>query len=284
MSSLDDAAVKVENVWYRYPGRDEYSIEDASTEVRRGEFVALIGQNGSGKSTLASLIVGLYKPTKGRILVKGIDTRAAKLKDMATKVGFVFQNPDHQLFTRRVWDEVAFGPRNLGVPEDEINARVTKALDTVHLLKYRDVHPQSLSRGERRRLATATVLVSRPEILLLDEPTTGQDYGNSRYLTGLIADLNRAGLTVIMITHDMKLVAEYSQRVILVQDGRIAANLPTREIFADSQLMESVRLRPPLVTRLTCDLNRIGIKIPVALNVDDLVPYLKEAACHEGVK
>jgi energy-coupling factor transporter ATP-binding protein EcfA2 len=282
---LDEGIVRIENVSYRHLGREEYSIEDVSAEIQRGEFVALIGQNGSGKSTLANLIVGLLKPAKGRILVEGVDTRTVNLKDISTRIGFVFQNPDHQLFTRRVWDEVAFGPRNLGVPQNEIDARVSKALETVNLLSYKDAHPQSLSRGERRRLATATVLVSQPRILLLDEPTTGQDYGNSRYLAGLVAELNRAGLTVIMITHDMKLVAECSQRVILLQDGRIAADLPTRELFCDETLLESVRLRPPLVTRLTCELNRLGFKLPVALTVDELVPHLRRVSgSQEGMK
>jgi energy-coupling factor transporter ATP-binding protein EcfA2 len=272
---VTDVVVKMEDVWYRYPGNEEYSIRGADAEIKRGEFVGLIGQNGSGKSTLASLIVGLYKPARGRILVDGVDTREAKLSEIGSRIGFVLQNPDHQLFTRSVWNEVAFGPRNMGVSEEKVNAIATEALGTVHLATYKDVHPQALSRGQRRRLAAATVLVSRPSVLLLDEPTTGQDYGNSRYLTGLIADLNRTGLTVIMITHDMKLVAEYANRVILVDHGQILRDLPTRDLFSDEELMERVRMRPPLATRLSCDLRKQGLQMPIALTPDEFVASLK---------
>jgi energy-coupling factor transport system ATP-binding protein len=163
----------------------------------------------------------------------------------------------------------------MGVSEEKVNAIATEALETVHLAMYKDVHPQALSRGQRRRLAAATVLVSRPSVLLLDEPTTGQDYGNSRYLTGLIADLNRTGLTVIMITHDMKLVAEYANRVILVDHGQILRDLPTRDLFSDEELMERVRMRPPLATRLSCDLRKQGLQMPIALTPDEFVASLK---------
>ena len=267
--------ISVEGVWFRYPGSDEYALRDVNTTIESGEFVGLIGQNGSGKSTLANLIVGLYKPEKGRILVDGVDIKSLNLDDVAKKIGFVFQNPDYQLFTRKVWDEVAFGPRNFGFKEDVIQKSVDHILRKVRLIKYSTIHPQALSRGERRRLATATVLVSKPKILLFDEPTTGQDYGHSRHTVDLINNLNKQGLTIIMVTHDVKLVAEYTDKVLLMDNGQLIANRPTKELLSDQELLNRVGIYAPVATRLSLALREKFPDFPVELTVENFVSNFK---------
>lgn len=245
--------IEVQRASYEYR-RGAPALSDADLTIRAGEFVAVIGRNGSGKSTLAGLFNGLRLPAKGRVLVNGQDTRRMSAGALAAGIGFVFQNPDHQIFAESVEDEVAFAARNLGVPRQDCEQRVTAALHAVGLgaPQIRHLDPFSLTKGERQRVAVASVLAARPRILVFDEPTTGLDAAETDRMMGMIRRLNREGHTIVMITHALDLVAAYAARSVVMQQGRIAADGPTRRVFrdlADQEQAAALGLELPPVTR-----------------------------------
>ncbi|ASJ11063.1 ABC transporter ATP-binding protein [Thermococcus sp. P6] len=210
--------LKAENVWYRYENGRE-ALRGVDFEMGE-EIVALVGKNGSGKTTLAKHFNGLLKPTEGRVTVDGMDTREHTVAELSRVVGYVFQNPEHMFFEENVFREVAFGPRNLGLSEEEVEDRVRWALKAVNLEGYEDRSPYSLSGGEKQRLAIAAVLAMKPRYLILDEPTTGLDERNARSVRETIGELRKAGHGILLITHDMELVLELAERVVLLHGGR----------------------------------------------------------------
>src|SRR2546427_391083 len=197
--------------------------------VRQGEGIAIVAANGSGKTSLAKLSKGLLVPTRGEVRIHGEDTRRMTAGRLASMVGYVFQNPDHQIFANTVSEEIAFGPRNLGVPADDIPGRVREALEAVglDLPGIADADPFSLTKGDRQRVAVASVLATRPDILIFDEPTTGLDYREIRGMMALIRQLNQAGHTIVMITHLMWVAAEYAARCVVLQAGGAVGGGPT---------------------------------------------------------
>ncbi len=261
----------VENVSFAYPDGPPV-LEGVRIEVAPGEFLAIVGQNGSGKTTLAKLAVGLLKPGSGKILLGGRDRAALRPAETAHEIGYVFQNPDHQIFAATVEDEVKFGPRNFGLAEDETERRCAEVLAAVGLDDERANDPFLLSKGQRQRLAVATVLALRPKLLILDEPTTGLDYREQRAMMKLVTDLNGAGVAIVMITHTPWLVAEYARRVILMRRGRILFDGAARAFFADDAMLAGSSFRPPEVTALG---RRFGM---VALTPAEFAGWLKERA------
>ncbi|MFQ5892634.1 MAG: ABC transporter ATP-binding protein, partial [Candidatus Methanofastidiosia archaeon] len=250
-----DNIVEIEDLYYTYPTGVE-ALRGIDLKVKKGEFVALIGQNGAGKSTLASQIIGLILPEKGRVLVKGRDTRELSVPELAQLVGYLFQNPDYQLFTTSLEKEIAFGPRNIGIEKEEIERRVEEEIYIMELENHLGKHPHALSRGQRQRLAVASVLAMHPKILIMDEPTTGQDYAHSRRFMDLSKKLNeRKGMTVICITHDMTIVTEYCKRTILLSQGKVLADGSTRDIFSKPDLLKETFLEPTRITQLAQKLN-----------------------------
>lgn len=268
-----DAVIEAKNLSHVY-SNGVVALNNVNITIRRGEFVALIGHNGSGKTTLAKHINGLLKPTSGQIIVHGIDTREASVADLAKKVGYVFQNPDHQLCMKTVWEELAFGPRNLGTPEDEVKQVVDEILRLFGLEHYRDVHPFLLSRADRLRVALCSVLTMRPETLVVDEPTTGQDMRQSYEVMEILKKLHKEGRTVVFITHNMRLVAEYAERCIIMKDGKVFIDKPTREALTDFEKLRQAQLKPPQVTILSARLANIGFEKP-ALSVGEFVENVK---------
>ncbi len=251
-----EVIISLRNVSYTYPD-GTVAINGVNIDIRRGEFLAIIGPNGSGKTTLLKLITGIIKPTRGSVKIFGKDSRELNISDIAFKIGFVFQNPDHQLFCSTVYEECAYALRNAGLNENEIRRRVKNVLKELDLSNFENTPPYFLSKGQRQRLALATVLVMEPEVIIVDEPTTGQDYEQSRYIMELLKKLNNRGKTIIIVTHDMKLVAEYAERVIVLKDGKILADAPTREIFKNVKLLEEISLTPPQITLLTLKLFKV---------------------------
>ncbi len=241
--------VTIENLSFTYPKGVE-ALKNINLEIREGEFIGLIGQNGSGKTTLAKLINGLLKPTKGKVYVDGVDTTKTTVSFLSTKVGYVFQNPNNQLLSRTVKEELALGPRNLGLKEGEINERVNEVVEALKLKPLLNKNPFYLSRGEKQKVAVASVLTMKPKILIVDEPTTGQDYLTSLKMMNLYKKLNKEGKTIIVITHETSLVAEYCQRVILLNRGEVMLDNEPRKVFANSFLLKKVSIEPPQISQL----------------------------------
>ncbi len=265
--------VVFENVEFGYPGGNQ-ALKGVNLEIRRGEFVALIGPNGSGKTTLLSCLIGLNRPTAGRILINGQDIRKRGVAEQAQVVGYLFQNPDYQLFTDSVHEEVAFGLKNRQARPDDIEKRVDQALEMMELSEYRDRHPHSLSRGQRQRLAVASILSMEPDIIVLDEPTTGQDRGHLNKFLAQMKMLNEAGKTIILISHDMGVVAEYTSRTIVMKDGGILMDAGTREVFSRPDVLGEASIEPHLLARACNDVRGEGGDIPVLLTVGELERYL----------
>jgi energy-coupling factor transport system ATP-binding protein len=235
---------------HRYPdGRQ--ALSGVSLEIQAGEFVAIVGQNGSGKTTLAKHFNGLLRATEGTVEVAGQIIGEQRTVDLARTIGYCYQNPDHQIFAATVREEIRFGPARLGLTEDEIDRRTDQILEMVGLRESRDVYPFSLGRGERQKLAVGSVLAIEPQVLIVDEPTTGLDWRGSEAMMGLVDRLNGRGTTVIAITHDMNLVAEHAARVVVMADGRLAGDGTPEEIFTSVGVPEMAHLRPPQAFRIS---------------------------------
>ncbi len=242
--------LEVDRLVHRYPLRDRPAVDDVSFAIRPGEFVALLGANGSGKTTLAKHLNALLRPSSGTVRIAGADTRKQGTATLAKRVGYVFQDPDHQIFSATVWEEMAFGPRNFGVPEAELETRIAGALDVVGLADARDRDPFVLTKGQRQRLAVASVLATEPEVLVLDEPTTGLDYNDRERMLALLADLHRRGHTVLVITHSMEVVASHCERAVVMAGGKLVFDGGIPELFRNERVLAEARLRAPSAWRI----------------------------------
>ena len=268
--------ILVENLEFTYSPREPMTLKGIDLSIGRGEMVALIGQNGSGKTTLLRQLNGLSKPTRGRVVVAGLDTRKTRVSDMAKHIGYLFQNPDHQIFCRTVREEIEFGMRNIGLPEDEIKERT---YDTASLLGISDkmqVHPFTLSRGERQRTALAGVLAVKPEVLVLDEPTTGQDYKECVEIMDIITDANKKGATVLIVSHDMEVVCDYAERTIVMFDGKIIDDGKTLDVLRRAELLAGTGLKPPQIIELALLLGGCDEIYAKAYDVDTMFAAIKK--------
>lgn len=250
--------VLLKNVKFEYES-GVVALKGVSLAIDRGEYVAVVGGNGSGKTTLAKHMNGLLRPTSGEVVIMGSSAADRTISEIARVVGYVFQNPDHQLFCATVTEEVAFGPANMGLPSQEVSARVDSALKTLGILDVKDRSPFSLTLGLRRKVSIASVLAMGPQVLVLDEPTTGLDSREARELMVCIRRLNDDGTTIVLITHDMKLVAEHTNRVVVMSEGRVLLDSNTRGAFSDMELLRQSKLLPPPVTKLAHRLSSLGV-------------------------
>lgn len=241
------------------------ALRGMNLEINRGEIVAIVGQNGSGKTTLVKHFNGLFMPTSGEIKVDGKPTREQGVFELGKKVGYVFQNPDHQIFSDTVFEEVAYSLKLRGADEELIKQRVAEALEAVGLVGFEKEDPFALTKSGRQRVAVAAVLAAKPDILILDEPTTGLDYAEQRSMMELVKRLNQEGSTIIFVTHHMWVVAEYAHRVYVVRDGLMILEGTPREVFAHEEELNDAFLRPPHLVSLS---NRLG---KTMLNVDEMV-------------
>jgi energy-coupling factor transporter ATP-binding protein EcfA2 len=265
--------LSIRNLSFGYE-RNRPILRDVSLELETGSIVALLGQNGSGKTTLAKCLIGINAVPKQTVRLNGKDIADLSRRELSAQVGYVFQNPDHQFVTDQVDEEVAYGLRVRGFADDAITKSVSEVLEIVDLARYRHRSPFSLSLGERRRLSVATMLVLEPRLLVLDEPTIGQDHERAQHLMGLMARLReRYGTTVIMITHDVRLVAEWADRAVALAGGCIAFDGSPAELFAQDRLLrESCLLPPPIFDVSTALAGRHPQLVPGALlSVDTLI-------------
>jgi energy-coupling factor transport system ATP-binding protein len=265
-----EPVIEVEGLTHRYPN-GVVALEGVDLTVRRGEFLAVLGQNGSGKTTLVKHFNGLLKPTEGTVLAGGEETVKQGLRRLGQTVGYVFQNPDHQIFSDTVFDEVAFGPKIREMDEQGIEERVREALAAVGMEERGDEDPFGLTKGERQRVAVASVLAVRPEVLILDEPTTGLDYAEQRSMMDLVRNLNEAGSTIIVVTHTMWVVAEYAHRAVVIREGKIALQDTVRNVFAEEDDLRDAQLRPPHIVSFG---NALGYPV---LSVEEMLRVTEEA-------
>lgn len=272
----DDTYIRVENLVYRYPD-DTLALEGIDLEIKRGEFTAFIGQNGSGKTTLSKCLNGLFKPSEGDVIIDGLNSRKSSIVQMVKRVGYVFQNPDHQLFNSNCWDEIAYGPRNIQLDEDEVKVRVEEAAKVVGLHPdYFEEHPFFLSKGLRQRVAIASILALRPQVIIVDEPTTGQDSKQSIEIMNFLTRLNQElGHTIIIITHDMPIVAAYARRIVVLGLGKIIADGTPVEVFAQPEILAQTNIEPPQITQLAQRMSEYGFD-KGTLTVEDMYQQFNE--------
>jgi len=249
--------IEVEEVHFTYPNGVE-ALKNVSLIVNNGEFIAIMGQNGAGKTTLVKHFNGLLKPSKGVIRVDGVETTKTSVAALARTVGFVFQNPDHQLFSETVEEEIAFALKNFGFEEEAIQKRITWALNLLGLTQYRKTSPFLLSGGERKRVALASVLAWDPQILILDEPTIGQDYQQKEKLRQFIVQMRTQGKTIVIVTHDVEFVAECNPRVMLMKEGRIVADGEGKEILTNLEALSQSSIVLPQIAQIFKQLAPLG--------------------------
>lgn len=279
---MTETMIQIDQVFYEYiqESRDEdkpirnRAVRGISLEVRKGEFVALLGHNGSGKSTLCRMLNGLILPSSGRVEICGMDTRDENLLwDIRSRCGMVFQNPDNQTVTSIVEEDVAFGPENLGVPQEELRHRVDQALEAVGMSAFKERAPHTLSGGQKQRIAIAGILAMNPDIIVLDEPTAMLDPEGRAEIIHTIEALHADGKTIVYVTHYME-EAVRADRVVVLDQGQIALEGKPKEVFSEIETMRKLRLDVPQVSELAYLLKSRGLKVPHCMTVDDLVRAL----------
>jgi energy-coupling factor transport system ATP-binding protein len=264
--------IRVETVSYRY-ATDVLALDRVSLQIPAGEALAIVGENGAGKSTLAKHFNALLLPGEGKVWLGDWDTSEHSPARLSARVGYAFQNPDDQLFSRTVYEELSFGPRNLGFETTRIEELVSGALEQVGLAGSQAVHPYDLPLPQRKLLVIAAVLAMETPVVLLDEPTTGQD-GRGVERVGRIVDrLRAAGRTVVVISHDLDFCAEHCERVVVMSGGRVQADSPAREVLYQEELLRAAAVEPPQIARLAISLGRAGAR---PLNVEQFAKVLGE--------
>ncbi len=256
-----EVVASVKDCCFTYPGCDNQILFDINLEVHQGEYFAIVGHNGSGKSTLMKNILGLERPSSGEIVINGKNTATTDIEQLILDIGYVFQNPDNQLFCNSVYEEIQFSLVNRDFSAEHIERETERALKIVGLEDRREDHPFSLSRGQRQRLAVATMMVSNPKIIMLDEPTTGLDEVDLAELLSLMYDIvENYGGTLIMVTHDMEVVAKYASRVIVIDKGRIALQGNPIEVFNDhADDLKALKLKPTTISRISSNFAAQGM-------------------------
>lgn len=276
---MNDAMIKCMDVSFKYISNEEgidtekYVLKNVNLEVKKGEFLVILGHNGSGKSTIAKHMNALLLPSEGTVIVDSLDTKNKEnLWDIRSKAGMVFQNPDNQLVATIVEEDVAFGPENLGIEPKEIRKRVDESLEKVGMSEYKRHAPHLLSGGQKQRVAIAGILAIKPECIIFDEPTAMLDPSGRRDVLKTIKEVNEVyGITVVLITHYMDEAAQ-ADRIVVIDDGKIKMEGIPREIFSQVDKMKSIGLDVPQVTELAYELEKEGINISKEiLNVDEMV-------------
>lgn len=259
--------IDLKNVCFTY--QQESTLKDISFHIGKGEFVAVIGSNGAGKSTLSKLLNGLLKPVSGTVTIQGMDTKKTKSSILAKHIGFLFQNPDRQICKNTVADEIRFGLEQIFQDKATIQHRTDGIIAQFGFDPASN--PFRLSRGERQRLALASVIAAEPEILVLDEPTTGLDYGECTHIMGIIRQLNAKGITVVMVCHDMEVVLDFAKRILVLSEGRLIADGETRSIFRQEEILKQASILPPQITQLAL---RLGNGFEEVFTVEEMAQSL----------
>ena len=263
---MADSIVSVQDVKFNYPAGVS-ALTGVSLEIRQGERVAILGPNGSGKSTLILLIAGLLTPSKGEVTVFGQKTTSKDFQKFRSRIGMVFQDPDDQLFTPSVIEDIEYGPKNLKLPEEDVKQRSAHVLDKMGIQHLRNRPPHRLSFGEKKKVSLATALVLKPELLILDEPTANLDLVSRRGLLETLNELNKEGTTIIVSTHDVEALPELADRIIVISHGLLSGEGETHKVLQDKALLESSGLEPPAIVDLFNELKAQGLisQVPITL-------------------
>ena len=270
---MSESIVSVENVKFSYPAGVS-ALKGVSLEIKQGEKVAILGPNGSGKSTLIILIAGLLTPSKGQIKVFGQSTSSKDFSKLRSRIGIVFQDPDDQLFTPSVKEDIEYGPKNLGLPTEVISKRCDHILEDIGISELKDRPPHRLSFGEKKKVSLATALILRPELLILDEPTANLDLLSRRGLIDMLNELNAEGTTIVISTHDVEALPELADRVIVVSHGSLLGGGEMHKVLQDVALLESAGLELPSIARLFTKLKVLGLIDEVPITYQEALTVL----------
>lgn len=272
-----DALLEVKDLSFSYQKGQE-TLQHVSFTVRKGEMLSIVGKNGAGKSTLSKLICGFEKPDSGQIFFQGRDIEQDSIRERAGHIGYVMQNPNQMISKTMIYDEVALGIKNLGLPDGEIRRRVEETLKICGLYPFRNWPVSALSFGQKKRVTIASILVMGPEMIILDEPTAGQDYRHYTEIMEFLKSLNEQGVTVIMITHDMHLMLEYTPRALVFSEGQLIADQSSASVLCSSDLIAQAALKETSLFTLA---NRCGMDEPEAF-VESFIAYDREVRSHGG--
>ncbi len=259
--------IQIDHIHFTYPAGVK-ALDDVSLLIQPGEKVALVGENGSGKSTLARHLNGLLRPQSGSVWIGGWQTTRHSPAKLARRVAYVFQNPDEQLFQQRVWDEVAFGPQNLGFSPEQVRKMVEQALELMGLSASSQLNPRDLGYSGRKRVALASAIAMQTPTLIFDEPTAGLDASEQEQLGKVIASLHQQGKTILIISHDMDFLAENLDRFVLLQRGRIVLDAPAQDFFSQKRVLEACGVISPQITRLSQALKQPSLALSVEQFLD----------------
>jgi len=270
---LEDIAIQLEGVSYRYPD-GTLALDGVNIRILKGEKVAILGPNGAGKSTLVMHLNGILRATEGDVKVLGMPVEDATVREVRSRVGVVFQNPEDQLFCATLGEDVAFGPLSMGLPQDEVDERVRWALETVRLRGYEEKAPHHLSVGEMKRAAIATVLAMKPEVLVLDEPTADLDQVSTRELVSFLTKLHQAErITLILATHNVDLAPILADRAFIMSRGRVVGEGPIHEVLSNQLLVKEAGLELPTMAQFFDKLRDRGLANSLPLTVDEAVEH-----------
>ncbi|MFA4646175.1 ATP-binding cassette domain-containing protein [Pyrococcus kukulkanii] len=275
--------IEVENVSFRYRGSPKYSLRDITLSIKDGEFIGIIGSSGSGKSTFCLTLNGIIPHSiqgefEGNVIVDGMNTREHSVAELSTKVGLVFQNPDSQIFNMTVLEEVAFALENLGIEREEMWRRIRWALKLVGLWNKREEFPPNLSGGEKQRLAIASVLVMKPRVLVLDEPTSQLDPGGKRSVLSLVNLLNKEEkMTIVLVEHNPEFLLENADRIFVFEKGMVVMEGKPEEIFEDVEALERIGVRVPSRVKIGYELKKRGLSDKAVLKINEIRRILYES-------
>jgi cobalt/nickel transport system ATP-binding protein len=276
---LNSSVIEVKDVYFSYPAGVK-AIDGVSFTISKGERVAILGPNGSGKSTLILLMAGLLTPQRGEIKVFGKPTSSKEFQKLRQRIGVVFQDPDDQLFTPSVIEDIEYGPKNLRLPESDIKQRSEQVLSKIGIHHLKNRPPHRLSFGEKKKVSLATALVLKPELLILDEPTANLDLASRRGLIGMLNELNSEGTTVVISTHDVEALPELADRVIVISQGSTLGEGETAKVLQDLTLLGAAGLEPPAIVKLFSELKSAGmvkeIPITISAGLQELGDLLKK--------
>lgn len=265
--------IEVIGVYHSYDG-ENYVLKGVNLGVERGELVCIMGPNGAGKTTLVRVMGGLIRPTKGRVLLDGLDISQIPRRELARRVGVIFQNPDHQIFSESVEKEILFSLKAVGIKD--VEGQVNRALRELGIEGVKKRNPLTLSGGEKKLVSLAAVIAVDPEIVIMDEPTAGQDWRNKKIISEVVKNMVLEGKSVIMVTHDVEFCAELDARVVILNEGKILVDGDARYVLNNFKLLDKARLKPPVVTQLLSMLWSKSEDRPFPVKLDDAITFIIE--------